>query len=324
MGLPLRTGARGQKMGPRALLILLLTWLIGLAPPSDLVTLAFLGDVMVGRGVLAADAPPAEVTRLLRPALSSADFVLANLESPLGGPSTVSRSGYNLCAPPEQLPVLTEAGFDLLSVTNNHRLDCGPSGTEVTRALLASAGIEPLGPEGHVDRVVGRLRLTFLALDDVSSALSLDRTTDAVRMAHEGGGIVVVSIHWGGEYKGAPDERQLAIAHALIGAGAALIWGHHPHVLQPAERIPCRMARRCLVLYSLGNAIFDQQGLADTRRSALLLVRIDRLGVIDARAVPFMIDVQHGRLQAATAAEAADVFRRLGPHVGSSDFSLDP
>jgi len=324
MGFPLCTGARGQKMGPRALLILLFTWLLGLAPPSDLVTLAFLGDVMVGRGVYAADAPPAEVTRVLGPALSSADFVLANLESPLGDASTESRSGYDLCAPPGQLPVLTEAGFDLLSVANNHRLDCGPSGTEVTRALLASAGIQPLGPEDSVDRVLGRLRLTFLALDDVSSALDLDRATDAVSMAHDEGAIVVVSVHWGGEYKGAPDERQLAIAQTLIRAGAALIWGHHPHVLQPADKVPCRMARRCLVLYSLGNAIFDQQGLADTRRSALLLVRIDRQGVIDARAVPFIIDVEHGRLQAADAAEAAAVFRRLGPQVETVDLALDP
>jgi len=324
MGFPLCAGARGQKMGPRALLILLFTWLLGLAPQSDLVTLAFLGDVMVGRGVLAADAPPAEVTRVLRPALSSADFVLANLESPLGDPSTGSRSGYNLCAPPGQVPLLTEAGFDLLSLANNHRLDCGSSGSDVTRAILASAGIQPLGPEGRVDRVVGRLRLTFLALDDVSSVLNLDRATDAVSTAHDDGAIVVVSIHWGAEYKGAPDERQLAIAHTLIEAGAALIWGHHPHVLQPAEKVPCRMARRCLVLYSLGNAIFDQQGLADTRRSALLLVRIDRQGVIDARAVPFMIDVQHGRLQAASAAEAAAVFRRLGPQVEPADLDLDP
>ena len=117
---------------------------------------------------------------------------------------------------------------------------------------------------------------------------------------------MIVSIHWGAEYQSGASQLQKEIATQLAQAGAALIWGHHPHVLQSAEWIN---DGETLVLYSLGNALFDQYGLADTRRSALALVRLDPNGVVDFNAIPFMIDVPNSRVVEADATSEQVIMR---------------
>jgi poly-gamma-glutamate synthesis protein (capsule biosynthesis protein) len=129
------------------------------------------------------------------------------------------------------------------------------------------------------------------------------------------------------EYQGSASERQRQLAQQFIDAGAILIWGHHPHVLQPAEWIgpePCegsdpaatpqdRPSQGCtLVIYSLGNALFDQGGLADTRQSALVLVELDEDGVRSAHAIPFEIDIQHSRVMEADEQVTQAILERLG------------
>lgn len=304
----------GRWLG-RAVVIVCLAWLIN-PGRSPRVTLAFMGDVMLGRGVAAAGALPSEVMSAIEPELASADLVMANLESPLTDQPPQDSSGYVLCAPSTQARVLAASGLDLVSLANNHHLDCGEQGLEDTRRTLEGSGIKPIGPGLEVVyRDMGMLRMAFIALDDVSSPVWLATAKPAIARARASNAFVVVSIHWGAEYQGAPNLRQRAIAKDLIRAGAGIVWGHHPHVLQPVERIGCDLPRACLVLYSLGNAVFDQPGLVDTRRSAVLLVRLDQGGVIDVRAVPFMIDVQHGRMASAEPRDSIAVMERLGPEV---------
>ncbi len=104
-------------------------------------------------------------------------------------------------------------------------------------------------------------------------------------------------------------------------AGASLIWGHHPHVLQPTEwidipcdaRNPSKVCRQTLVLYSLGNALFDQYALPDTRQSALAMVVISLDGVQEFHAIPFVIDEPRSRLIAADDATAKKILERLRP-----------
>jgi Putative enzyme of poly-gamma-glutamate biosynthesis (capsule formation) len=80
-----------------------------------------------------------------------------------------------------------------------------------------------------------------------------------------------------------------------VNAGAVLVWGHHPHVLQPVEWIETARGK-ALILYSLGNTLFDQVGLSDTRQSALVVITLNAQGVTKVRAVPFVIDVVESRL----------------------------
>jgi poly-gamma-glutamate synthesis protein (capsule biosynthesis protein) len=285
--------------------LLFLFFLVACQPKSSTVTLALLGDLMLGRGVTPGDSS----LSYLAPYLQSADLALANLESPLTtAPSQTT--GYNLCAPPERVRFLADAGLDLLSLANNHRLDCGPQGLAETEATLTESGLTPLGPQPvPVYRTINGLKLAFLAFEDVSAPLDVNTATQVIQEAQDNGALVIVSIHWGMEYQGGPSERQCQLAQQFVDAGAVLIWGHHPHVLQPAEWFN---DGKTLILYSLGNALFDQGGLADTRQSALVLVELNENGVVNAHAIPFIIDIPHSRVQAADDLAAQSISERLG------------
>jgi len=285
--------AEGRQACLRLLVLLvLLAGLSACASRPRTANLALLGDIVLGRGVL----PTAGSLSYLEPELSAADLALANLESPLAPLPPLSNSTYNLCAPSARASLLADWRLDLLSLANNHQLDCGSDGPSLTRSALIAAGLTPLGPGIEpVYRDVHGLRLAFLALDDVSSPLDASTATQAVRAARQTGAVVIIAIHWGEEYQGGASERQTALAQELAAAGAALIWGAHPHVLQPAAWIQTGKGKT-LVLYSLGNALFDQEGLADTRRSALVSVTVSNQGVQSVHIVPFLIDPAHSRV----------------------------
>jgi poly-gamma-glutamate synthesis protein (capsule biosynthesis protein) len=255
-------------------------------------SLALLGDIVLGRGVL----PTASSLSYLKPDLSTADLALANLESPLAPLPPPISSTYNLCAPSARASLLAVWSLDMLSLANNHQLDCGSDGPSMTRSALAAVGITPLGPGSEpVYQDVHGVHLAFLAFDDVSSPLDIDAATQAIRSARQTSAVVIVAMHWGEEYQGGASERQVTLAQEMSAAGAALIWGAHPHVLQPAAWIQIGRSRT-LVLYSLGNALFDQEGLADTRRSALVSVTVSNQGVQSVHIMPFMIDPAKSRV----------------------------
>jgi poly-gamma-glutamate synthesis protein (capsule biosynthesis protein) len=272
-----------------------------------------LGDVSLGRGVF----PTASSLAYLTPNLSDADLALANLESPLATAPPIPDSTYDLCASSLYADLLTAWGLDLLSLANNHRDDCAPNGVSQTQSALAAAGLTGVSPgDKPVVRQINGLRLAFFAFDDISSPLDVDAAVRAIRSARADGMLVIVSVHWGMEYQGGASDRQEALARQFAQAGAALVWGHHPHVLQPAEWIyPLAGSEPAggstLVLYSLGNALFDQGGLADTRQSALVLVTLNAQGVKSAQAVPFAVDVVESRVVQPDAKTADEILERL-------------
>jgi poly-gamma-glutamate capsule biosynthesis protein CapA/YwtB (metallophosphatase superfamily) len=257
---------------------------------------------MLGRDVH----PSAETFAYIEPFLRSANLTLANLESPLTRSSIQTSSPYALCALPERVDLLANAGFDLLTLANNHIFDCGEQGVLDTQSALTGAGLGFVGPDSEpVYHEINGVQLAFLAFD-ATGEFNLERAVQAVRSVKETGAIVIISIHWGAEYQAGASKFQKEIAAQLAGVGAALIWGHHPHVLQPAEWID---EGRTLVFYSLGNALFDQYGLTDTRQSALVLVTLGPKGVLDYRAIPFVIDAPKGRIIEADTKSAQAILR---------------
>ncbi len=250
---------------------------------------------MLGRSVH----PTSETFTYLEPHLASADLALANLESPLTDETVQTESPYALCAPPENVKYLVDAGFDLLVLSNNHSLDCGVEGLLETQSVLTNNGLGFIGSEPVYNSING-MQLAFLAFN---ATMQFDREVAAqsVRSARETGAVVIVSMHWGAEYQSGPSSGQKQIAGQLAEAGAALIWGHHPHVLQPAEWIN---DGQTLALYSLGNALFDQYGLENTRRAALVLVTLDSHGVEKLKVIPFVINVPTSRIVEAEQADA--------------------
>jgi poly-gamma-glutamate capsule biosynthesis protein CapA/YwtB (metallophosphatase superfamily) len=258
------------------------------------VTLAFVGDIMLGRGVAVALEGDWETAfAAVRPWLAEADLAFANLESPLTTAPQLN-SGYDLRAPPEAVAALRAAGFDLVSLANNHALDAGEAGLAQTMAVLDAAGITGLAdwlpsPTFHSTHAP---IYRFLAFDDSVAPLDVQAACQAVTDAAAQADVVVVSLHWGGEYQAAPGPRQRAVANALADAGAALIVGHGPHVLQRIEWVG-----ETLVAYSLGNFLFDQLYPIDCRWGAILRIILqgDRIVAVDV--VPTMTD--RGRVRPA-------------------------
>ncbi|HEY5158779.1 MAG TPA: CapA family protein, partial [Anaerolineales bacterium] len=243
-----------------AVLLTAILLFTGCQPKSPEVSIALLGDLMLGRGT----DPKPDSLAILTPYLSSSDLVLANLESPLTSDPPVQSSAYNLCTSSSRANLLASWGFDLLSIANNHQYDCSPEGPAATRSALESVGITPIGSGmDPVQRVVNGLPLAFLAFDDVSSTLDVNSAIQKIRSEQASGALVIVSVHWGMEYQGGASDRQKSLAEQFVNAGAVLVWGHHPHVLQPVEWIETARGK-ALILYSLGNTLFDQVGLSDT------------------------------------------------------------
>ena len=270
-------------------------------------TLALVGDVMLGRGVAQAtsgnwEAAFAEV----QPWLAEADVAFANLESPLTTapiPPFIPPYGgdegraYDLQAMPEAVTALRTAGFDIVSLANNHALDAGQAGLAQTHRVLTQAGIVAAGQGESICTPEWCLLAFYAPLTDPRRAVAAVAAADAPDR------LLAVSLHWGGEYQAAPSPTQRAFAEALVAAGADLIVGHGPHVLQRVEWI-----REALVAYSLGNFLFDQP-FPDTRQGAILRITLDRGSITLVEAIPTI--TRYGRVHLAAGDEAAAILTRL-------------
>jgi poly-gamma-glutamate synthesis protein (capsule biosynthesis protein) len=289
------------------------------APRAEGARLVLLGDIMLGRGVAQAyDGDSWEhALQALSPFTAQADLTAANLESPLTSHPSTAQAGFDLRAPPESVRALSRTGVSLVSLANNHILDGGQPGLVQTLDVLRGAGIGAIGPTGEVIvRQAGGVPLAFLAFDDVSRPLDLDEAAGEVRRAREQGWLVVVSIHWGREYLSLPDARQEALARALADAGASVIWGHHPHVVQSVGWLQGgSLPYPTLVAYSLGNVLFDQAGPPDTRRGAALGLTLGSGGAHEVQAYAFVIDPSRLALRSADPAVRLALEQRLGPAV---------
>lgn len=282
------------------------------SPPPARVLLAAVGDVMLGRSVGARlEAEGAAIAFAhVRDILSGADITVANLESAVGVRGTPAPKAYTFRAPPAAVEALALAGIDLVSLANNHSLDYGPESLAETRALLAERGI--LSPGAGPNRAVAHapatlvhegLTLAFLAYvtvpvegtgfdpatwtatTDTPGVAWLDIPTMAeeIRAARHDADLVVVLLHFGIEWQLEPSEVQREQARAAIDAGATLVVGAHPHVLQEVEAYGDG-----LIAYSLGNFVFD--GFWDPANdSAILLVELTAAGIIGYEMVPVTI-----------------------------------
>jgi poly-gamma-glutamate capsule biosynthesis protein CapA/YwtB (metallophosphatase superfamily) len=231
--------------------------------------------------------------------LAMTDITIANLETTVDHESPVS--GYpRFNTRPELLSALKNAGVGIVSVANNHIMDAGVEGLRRTLNNIEKSGISFVGAgrtKAEADRIVYAARrgitAAFLAFTyDTNAPLpkkkgdgpavnilrtndetGLEHATMAVRRARQTADLVIVSIHWSDEYRMAPTPWQRKTAAALIEAGADIILGHHPHVLQPIEFYRARDGRQGLISFSLGNFISTQnQGISnDTRDHAKAL-----------------------------------------------------
>ncbi len=265
--------------------------------PSSSVRVVLVGDVMLGRGVAPiARRDPEGLFEGIRYVVASADIAGGNLESPLTFRPHVASNPNDLSADPVSAALLAAAGFDLMSVANNHSGDAGRESVADTVTALTQVGVVAVGggsdlADARATRVLEHdgIRLAFLAFDATragwpagpSSAGIAHWDDEAVLAAVAGArreaDVVVVSVHGGIEYLLDTDPGMADLADRLVDWGADVVWGHGPHVIQPVY-----LEGATVVATSLGNFIFDQRR-AITETGLVLEVLADRGGVVAYR-----------------------------------------
>ena len=259
-------------------------------PPSFV--LMFVGDIMLDRGVRGMVYKKGEGDYSfpflkIQPYFQEADLLFGNLESMISDKGTDIGGLYSFRAEPEAVQGLIYAGFDIVSVANNHVFDYGRQAMEDTFLRLEKAGISYAGggftEEQAYSPVIKELediKIAFLAYTNLASPywtaqgersgislLEEERMKEDIEKAAKQADLVVVSFHYGQEYQPEPDSFQVSVSRAAIEAGADLIIGHHPHVIQPLEEY-----QQGHIAYSLGNFVFDQAFSAETMEGLILKV----------------------------------------------------
>jgi poly-gamma-glutamate synthesis protein (capsule biosynthesis protein) len=237
--------------------------------------------------------------------LRRADITAGNLETSISRGGEAASKRYAFRGPPQAIPPMRSvAGFDVLTLANNHSVDYGRGALLDTLRFVRAAGIQPVGAgantaQAHRPALVsaGGIRVAFLGYSDVnplgspagsatpgtaraeSSAIAAD-----VRAASRRADVVVCFFHWGTELRAEPESRQQAFAAACLAAGAEVVLGAHPHVFGPVVR----PGTRTLVAWTLGNFVFPSSGV--TARTGILEVRLDARGVRGYRVQHALID----------------------------------
>ncbi len=307
---------------------------------SDSARLLFVGDISLGgdyasrckQGSLTWAEPFGEV----HPVFQAADLRIGNLESPLCTASVPRQKKNLLGAPQESVVALTDLGFTVLNLGNNHITDQGAEGIARTREVLEANGIAPFGAgeslaTANKPAVASANGLSFAFLGyavpdrDVSAEAATDSREGCVppsleRVEKDVGAVrgrvthVVVSIHWGYQYSPLPDPEQISIAQRIIDLGALIVFGHHTHVVQGIQR-----HKNGLILYSLGNFFFPSFVRTDgvrfrfpkeSRESVAVLCEVGGSGVRSFATTPLTTD-RENRMHIVKGRAAARATRRL-------------
>lgn len=258
--------------------------------PLQKTTVVLGGDIMLNQ--ISVKLKPLSA---LKPLFDSGDVGIANLEIPLtdsrkatpykSAAELKARTQYILKADPEHILGIKGAGIDLVSLANNHVMDYGNEGLNQMIGLLTKHNIlyTGAGPTiSEAKEVISKdnvALLSALAFMNTGSMTKLGPATDKRAGLHalifnasinkntraylknwiggqrDGNEIMIVALHWGIEKQTVPTPYQVNLARACIDAGADVVWGHHPHVLQGAE-----LYKGKPILYSMGNLISKKEG----------------------------------------------------------------
>ena len=262
------------------------------------VSFAIAGDVIPHEPVRAAAAAAGEgsagwsaLFADVADVFKSADFGFVNMETPVAPAHSHGSKPFLFDAPIDLIAALKSSGIKIVSFANNHVMDQGWPGFIETREHLREQGMlfagsgdtaqqawQPVIVEANGIKV-GWLGMTrwlngnrnpdkddqphvnfFPYPGESGGAPGMDEAgvLAAIKAARAQCDLLVVSIHWGIEYSPAPRPEDVDTAHRMLEAGASVIVGHHPHVLQPVESYRTQDGRDTVILYSLGNFLSNQ------------------------------------------------------------------
>jgi poly-gamma-glutamate synthesis protein (capsule biosynthesis protein) len=266
----------------------------------------------------------------LRPTLRNADIAFGNLECCIAATGKPIEKQFNFRAHPRTARALADAGFDIVSLANNHAWDYGRAAMLETVQRVEQAGVRTVGAgsnraEAHQLRILKRkgMRIGFLAYLGLIPALlpesnrepslamaHVDTIRKEVQAARDKVDILIVSLHAGQEGATKQTPRQKSFATAAIDAGADLVIGHHPHVVQSLARYKGKY-----IAYSLGNFVFSAAGRGS---GSLLEVTLAPDGAI--RATQRLLNLSGAQPKFATASRENQTSKRQRAAVQKRNF----
>jgi poly-gamma-glutamate synthesis protein (capsule biosynthesis protein) len=310
--------------------------------PGTVVTATIVGDIMLGRAVgdhLQQVGDPAAALRPMARRLSSADITVGNFESTLSDDGVPTQGTDSFSSNPNVLRGLRLAGFDALSLANNHVGDYGEEALRTTLRRFDASSIRRFGAGRNLDDArlpyiveVDGIRTGFLATDSIGESpaatatspgtnrldmpprtgpldrSALRRVAGDVRRLAERVDTVVVVPHWGTQYTYVPEPSQHRVARVLARAGADLVVGGHPHWVQGWEQVD-----DTAVVHSLGNFVFDMDFSRETQEGVILEVVTWDGRVLAVEPVPYVIGGDFAP-RVAGAARAAAILEAVWAH----------
>jgi poly-gamma-glutamate synthesis protein (capsule biosynthesis protein) len=245
---------------------------------------------------------------------------IVNLEGPVSATEfQANPSPDNLIFnfPPQTIDALKFIGVNAVSQANNHSFNQGQAGFQNTQEMLKNANITPIGSETKfgLERFgSGKTKLSVIAIDLLEDKSDL---TDTIKQEKQAGDIVLIFPHWGSEYEAAHNQSQENAAHSWIDAGADIIIGSHPHVVQDAEIYNGKP-----IFYSLGNLIFDQTFSSATQEGLIIKGTITdnqlTLELLPTKIINYQVELKTGDEKQ----NVIDKFKAQLPNVTFSDDSL--
>jgi len=271
---------------------------------SEETTILCAGDVLLAGGVLAvmrekgAQSPWEGTAEFL----SSADIALCNLEAPFGRDGEPWAKKFTFITPPHCISGLSEAGFDLVSLANNHIMDYGAGALKTTLSLLKEEGIGFSGAGLDIEEarrlaIVERrgLKVGLLSYSKTfPTGFYAGRRRPGTAPGYEGHlkqdipkskedvDFLIVAFHWGGEWSSEPRPYQTYLGRMAVDLGADLVVGHHPHVFQGIE-----VYKSAIIAYSLGNFVFGS--LSKKARGILLRVKVREGRIVEGEVLPLRV-----------------------------------
>jgi poly-gamma-glutamate synthesis protein (capsule biosynthesis protein) len=297
------------------------------APPAQTMVLG-VGDILLGRQLgeeMAGSDDYSIAFRDIRETLTAADITFGNLEGPFCEKGPYPADGMVFRFRPRAVESLQLAGFDVVSVANNHFGDGGEACMKFSVEHLRGAGILPAGAgrnheEAHTAAIVERngvrfafLGYTYAARNDhpggrrpAIAGRDPEQVRRDVAAARERADVVIVSLHDGAEYTQRIARETQEFARAAVDAGASAVFGHHPHVPQRIEQY-----REGWIFYSLGNFVFQQNTPSAVRQSLIARLTFSGAELVRAEAVPAVIE-WFAQPRLATPQEASSILKSIG------------
>lgn len=270
-------------------------------PVKEPVSIIAVGDIMMSRHVwtkiIEHGGDPRHPFLQTADFTSQADLTFANVESAVSDMAEPPPEGMSFIVPTKGIDGLEYAGFDIVSLANNHSMNFGREALLDSVEQLESRGIMTAGAgsnleEAHAPAIleVKGNKIAFLAYQNIGPEDAWVATTSRaglawmdtdllemdIKQVRDEVDYVIVSMHAGTEYVFDPIPAQVEFAHAAIDAGADLVIGHHPHVVQDKEIYNGKQ-----IIYSLGNFVFDQMWSEETRRGEVLTATLENGEVKD-------------------------------------------